>query len=261
MSRGSGHILASLLLIFSVSFFIASCNSDSSHNEICFPRHVDDDNDGSLMERNSYGRLELRGKCLMAVFDDASYVIVWPPKFTFETSSDTVRVLDAEGKVVATVGEPISMSGWKVERFEQLDLIEGGADGLCCDGPYWVVRSMIYRDSALAGRHADTEPTMLAIQNKAEVDFDSLRIAVPSSTTGEGKEVVLDIGPLKAGETTQYYELPLLYDYAYVRVLAGGKEYLLQPVDYVGEEPKTPGYYVYRLTLYEKQVMIEVAQS
>ena len=250
--------LIPFFLIFNLSFLILSCSSDSSSNDdICFPRQVDRGGDRAVMEALFTGKLELRGKCLYAVSGEEAILIIWPPKFTLDTTGGTMRVLDGNGKAVAEVGKPISMGGGMGDKL-MMSEIDGGKEAVCCDGPYWIVGDMV--DPGLAGRHG-AEPTMLAIQNKGEVDFDSVRIAVPSTTTGEGKAIQLDLGPLKAGETTQYYELPLLYNYAYIRVLAGGKEHLFQPIDYVGEEPKAPGNYMYGLTLEGEQVKIELIQN
>lgn len=252
-------ILISLSLVA-----LISCSSDSSDSSdsssstedpVCFPRQVDTGGERTVMEALFKGKLELRGRCLVAGSGPDSYLIIWPPNFTLDTTTNPYRVLNEKGNVVAEVGTEIAMGGGTVDSIGRMEGIEGGADQLCCDGPYWIVGDM--GDPGLASERPNPKGTMLALQNKGDIDFDSVRIGVQNSADGQGGQTIIDVGPIKAGETTQYFDLPLLYRYSYIRIIARGTEHLFQPIDYVGEEAMVTGRYTYGLTLNGEQVEIE----
>jgi len=46
---------------------------------------------------------------------------------------------------------------------------------------------------------------------------------------------------------SEYRQVALAYGYAYVSAMVDGEKRVLQPIDYVGEEPLAPGDYTYVL--------------
>jgi hypothetical protein len=73
------------------------------------------------------------------------------------------------------------------------------------------------------------------------MDFDAVFVA----TTGPEKAY----GPLASGKSSDYMVFEGLYRYAYIRVEVDDMEYILQPIDYVGETPLSSGDYTYRLDI------------
>lgn len=56
-----------------------------------------------------------------------------------------------------------------------------------------------------------------------------------------------DLGPVAASDASAYEPFDTAYRYGYVRVETEAGERVLQPIDYVGEEPLAPGRYTFRL--------------
>lgn len=54
-------------------------------------------------------------------------------------------------------------------------------------------------------------------------------------------------GDIPARGYSGYHPVKRAYRYAYLRVQAGGREWVLQPVDYVGEKPLEPGRYTWEI--------------
>ena len=56
-------------------------------------------------------------------------------------------------------------------------------------------------------------------------------------------------GTIENNSYSEYKEHDKIYYYAYVKVLIDTTEYIIQPIDYVGEKPLKGGKYTYKLTL------------
>lgn len=56
-------------------------------------------------------------------------------------------------------------------------------------------------------------------------------------------------GDLPAQSSSDYQLFDRAYHYAYINVRVEGQEYILQPIDFVGEEPLRSGYYSYKLDI------------
>lgn len=56
-------------------------------------------------------------------------------------------------------------------------------------------------------------------------------------------------GSLSPGKSSSYVEAEYVYRYAYIKMKVAGKEYILQPIDYVGETKYENGDFTYALTL------------
>ena len=81
----------------------------------------------------------------------------------------------------------------------------------------------------------------LRLENVSTIDFTEVYVA----TTGAEKS----FGSLNKGEVSEYISFDGIYRYAYVRIVAGDNEYILQPIDYVGETLLTSGKYTYLLNI------------
>ena len=84
---------------------------------------------------------------------------------------------------------------------------------------------------------------------------DEVRIRVRNATVVNFESTIINFsrqneqyGAVEAGRTTDYREVDEAYSYAYVEVLAGGNRYVMQPIDYVGEEHLKAGSYTYELS-------------
>ena len=84
-------------------------------------------------------------------------------------------------------------------------------------------------------------PVEIRVLNTSSVTFDKVRI-----NTSGGEQTYLDIEP---NNYSSYQSFDFAYRYAYVHVQAGEEEYVLQPIDYVGEEKVKAGKYTYEINV------------
>jgi hypothetical protein len=80
----------------------------------------------------------------------------------------------------------------------------------------------------------------IRVENASALDFTSTIVGFPQQTE--------DYGAVGAGQASEYRTIGQAYRYAYFEVAAGGRRYVLQPIDYVGEELLEEGSYTYQLT-------------
>ena len=59
----------------------------------------------------------------------------------------------------------------------------------------------------------------------------------------------IEWGNLAADATTDFFEVDEAYDYTYVHFFIDQVEFLIQPIDYVGETSLSPGRYIYELVI------------
>ncbi len=81
--------------------------------------------------------------------------------------------------------------------------------------------------------------TLIRIHNASEYDF--LRVEV--NTYDEPK----NYGAIKSNEKSGYKIFEVAYRYAYVRLFVGENEFIIQPIDFVGETPLGSGKFTYVL--------------
>ncbi|NIR47311.1 hypothetical protein GWO43_02400 [candidate division KSB1 bacterium] len=91
-------------------------------------------------------------------------------------------------------------------------------------------------DSPIAG---DVEATFIRLHNASEYDFKNVEINTCDSPA--------DFGDIKSGEKTDYQSFEIAYRYAYVRLFVDSEEFIIQPIDYVGETPLGLGFFTYKL--------------
>ena len=105
--------------------------------EVMFPQH--DVPAAEYWRERFVGKLTLEDGCLRA----GSVLPIWPASFTFDTPNGVVRVIDADGRIVAHAGDDVRFDRAHVPFEEALG--DGRIDGLSkdCAGPYWLVGAEI----------------------------------------------------------------------------------------------------------------------
>lgn len=83
----------------------------------------------------------------------------------------------------------------------------------------------------------------IRVANQSGVDFERLDVTFPS-----GK---VEYGRLAAGAMSGYRRVEKAYRYAQVEAMRGGETLTLQPQDYMGETPLSPGHYTYTIGMDE----------
>lgn len=78
-------------------------------------------------------------------------------------------------------------------------------------------------------------PTMIRIHNASTYDYQELEVGQHT------------FGDLSADGFTEYRDFGTAYHYNYVRLTIGGDEFIIQPIDYVGEEPLGEGDFTYEI--------------
>jgi hypothetical protein len=87
----------------------------------------------------------------------------------------------------------------------------------------------------------------IRIRNASSVDFTDVYAVFPTGTK-------VHYGPIPAGGTSKYESVLEVYSYTSLTVNAGGRGYVYQPVDYVGESVLPNGQYSYALKLVGSQI-------
>ena len=116
--------------------------------EVYFPKQ-----DGTLAPEEGTelfaGKLVLYGKCLQVADDvirvrDRTYagispLIIWPHDFTLIMVDGVVGIADANGSVVARVGDEVEFDSWILTYPEAME--HGGLAEItpACSGPYWAI--------------------------------------------------------------------------------------------------------------------------
>ncbi|MDH3648617.1 MAG: hypothetical protein OEQ53_02985 [Saprospiraceae bacterium] len=77
----------------------------------------------------------------------------------------------------------------------------------------------------------------IRVENDSNLMFHQVRVSPDVSETM--------FGDLNSGEISIYKPFKIAYRYAQIKVIIEGEEFLLQPIDYVGETPLEEGNYTY----------------
>lgn len=91
----------------------------------------------------------------------------------------------------------------------------------------------------------DFGPAQIRIMNSSNIDFDEVIVNIAGTDHNYSE--------LNAGEVSDYITFEKAYRYAYIEVSGGDQDFILQPVDYVGEKPLSEGKYTYDLDLLDGQ--------
>ena len=94
--------------------------------------------------------------------------------------------------------------------------------------------------------------TRLRVRNASAVELRDLLVVLPS-------EERIAAATLAAGGTTGYATVRTAYRYAYVEASVAGRRIVLQPIDYVGEQPLGEGCFTYDLRVDADQRFLSIA--
>ncbi len=91
------------------------------------------------------GRLVEDNGCLRLEYSGVSYLLIWPHAFSIDTVGEKTVVIDAEGRIVARIGDFIQVGGGVVSSHIAREVIVGElpAD---CKGPCYVVQKFLGSD-------------------------------------------------------------------------------------------------------------------
>jgi hypothetical protein len=84
----------------------------------------------------------------------------------------------------------------------------------------------------------DVTKTNIRLKNVSNYDFCNVVI---------GASEMVNFGIVKSGQSTCYVSFDEAYRYSYVQLFIDGKEFKIQPVDFVGEEALGEGYFTYSI--------------
>ncbi|MCZ7550975.1 MAG: hypothetical protein M5U05_00075 [Anaerolineales bacterium] len=112
---------------------------------IFFPRQKKTEGERAVMEARTGGILVLENNCIRVdreTSTNASYLLIWPPDFNFSVENDTVRILNEDGKAVASIGDKVIISGGEVPVL--YEPVKGQVPSQCNE-PYWIIGDEISR--------------------------------------------------------------------------------------------------------------------
>ncbi|HSJ09004.1 MAG TPA: hypothetical protein VK928_03800 [Longimicrobiales bacterium] len=105
----------------------------------------------------------------------------------------------------------------------------------------FIATALVLAVAAGCGSVVGGDDVEVRVSNLSAVAFDSVTVTFPSETHRYGR--------VDAGASSGYAQVSQAYRYARIEVWAAGASYVLQPIDYVGEQPLAPGRHTYGLTL------------
>ncbi|MCM4169677.1 hypothetical protein KCTC52924_02274 [Arenibacter antarcticus] len=95
-------------------------------------------------------------------------------------------------------------------------------------------------------RDDDLSGVKIRVKNESSFNFDKVQV-------GEAAMLHTNIAP---GNFSRYLEYKTAYNYAYINITVGDENYILQPIDFVGETPLPEGFYTYGLKISEEGEVI-----
>ena len=104
---------------------------------------------------------------------------------------------------------------------------------VACQGPPVPYGSVLTADECI-----DASYVCIRLENTSEFDFDNIFVSFPD------REV--KYGPLASGQVSSYRKVDGAYRYAYTEAVSGDHRFVLQPIDFVGENYIRAGTYTYR---------------
>ena len=106
--------------------------------------------------------------------------------------------------------------------------------------------------TAITGCKTDNSPgtknAQLRIFNATPWTFYDCTVKLPATQPDNPESNTHNFGQVEANAKTGYRQFSLLYPYAAVSLTMNNKPYLIQPTDYVGENPLKTGRYTYKIT-------------
>lgn len=99
----------------------------------------------------------------------------------------------------------------------------------------------------------DPDSVYIRIVNSSQLDFTSVHLRFPNSKH--------TFGPVDSGRSSRYQKFEEAYRYGYIEVKTERDMYVLQPIDYVGEQPLGSGKYTFKLDLWDQYVTLETIED
>ena len=89
------------------------------------------------------------------------------------------------------------------------------------------------------GENEDGLPTLteIRVKNVSLYDFDDVEVVAPGGMAHYGQVLIQ--------ESSAYQSFTEAYRYSFINVIIDGQDFVLQPIDYVGETPLGPGKFTY----------------
>ncbi len=82
----------------------------------------------------------------------------------------------------------------------------------------------------------------IRVKNVSTINFDSVQV-------GDEDKIHENVAP---NGFSDYLEYEVAYTYDYIKITSGEEGvFILQPIDFVGETPLSPGFYTYELNVLE----------
>lgn len=100
----------------------------------------------------------------------------------------------------------------------------------------------------------DESKTNLKIKNISAYNFEDVNVS-PNGT-------LKTYNTIEAGQSSCYHSFDKAYNYAYVTMKINGEEFIIQPIDYVGEQELGVGKFTYSIDIVNfanKQLSISVS--
>ena len=111
----------------------------------------------------------------------------------------------------------------------------------------WLIAVLIISVSfSCTDRDDDVEEINIRVRNISDIVFDMVQV-------GDAEKIHEDVSPDSFTEYLQYEEA---YRTAYIEIQSGTETFVLQPIDFVGEEPLPIGLYTYELDIDEEGEVI-----
>jgi hypothetical protein len=104
-------------------------------------------------------------------------------------------------------------------------------------------------DTGTTARTEAEDATNIRIENATGFTFENVEV-----NTSGGKNTY---GTIDAKQKSAYKAFDFAYSYAYIKLFIDGKEFVLQPIDYVGAVPIGKGRFTYvlKVTDFEKRIL------
>jgi len=87
----------------------------------------------------------------------------------------------------------------------------------------------------------DSKAVFIRISNQSAYTFEHVIVNTYNQP--------INYGQIQQGQNSVYMKFDVAYRYAHIRLTAGGKEFILQPIDFVGETTLASGKYTYSLSI------------